>query len=352
MERILYLCIACDADSDINPPFRSFPSEQDRKAIWQGCVSGIPALRQRLQACRFVKTHGQPPITWLVRSDRQVYELYDDAAFCLRELEATWDQERRFGSEIGWHPHLYRWDERSRTWKSSLGGDDDLEMLADCIASLRQLTEIRAVRTGWIYHSNNLLSFFDRVGLTVDASAAPGCVHKTEVSSYNWAGTPRWPYFPSRADYRRPATEGESSLGILEMPVLVRRLRHSLHVGRYCLRTMRAVRRWHFDAAEWESARWQGILVTMGTKPFREAAEQTLMLGLAEGTVFLTTYFHTDQLTPKTLELFAQNLDSLAFLASQFGYSIVPSTLSPSGDVARRGRLPVKPQIDSHSALV
>jgi len=338
VSKTLYLCIACDADPDIPPPFPKLPRAAQKEDSWKGYVLGIPSLRRRLLASRFGKRHGDLPITWLLRSDRQIYELYGDAAFCFRQFEPLWKKEIRLGSEIGWHPHLYRWSERQSEWQAYLGQDDDLDILHDCLTTFRQHADVRVVRTGWDYHSNQLMAFFDRAGLTVDASALPGCTHsRTEVGRYNWVGTPRSPYFPSQMDYRRPPTAGEPGLNILEIPALVRRLRFPLHLGRYLLRTARALRRGHTDLAEWETARWQGIRITMERAPFDDALQQALAEGQSEEDVYLTTYFHTDDLlSARRLELFARNLDGIMEMARRFDFALVPSTLSAARQTARQ----------------
>jgi hypothetical protein len=330
VSKTLYLCIACDADPDIPPTFPNLLGTLQKEDIWQGYASGIPALRQRLIACGFGRKYGNLPITWLLRSDRQIYEIYGDAAFCFRQFEPLWKKEMRLGSEIGWHPHLYRWSDRQKEWQAYLGQDDDLEILSDCLASLRQHADIRVVRTGWDYHSNRLMAFFDRTGLVVDASALPGCSNsRTEVGLYNWVGTPRVPYFPSQLDYRQPPVAGAPGLKILEIPAIVRRLRFPLHLGRYFLRIARALRSSRSELGEWETARWQGIRITMERAPFYDATQQALTECVHKEDVYLTTYFHTDDLLfPRRLELFARNLEGIMEMADRFGFALVPCTLS------------------------
>lgn len=330
MAKTLLLCIACDADPDINPTFQNLPEALKREDIWQGYVQGISALRQRLSASRFGRQYGNLPITWLLRSDRQIYELYGDAAFCFRQFEPLWETEIRLGSEIGWHPHLYRWSEGHKKWVAYLGEDDDLDILAVCLASLRRHADVRVVRTGWDYHSNRLMAFFDRAGLAVDASALPGCTNsRTEVGRYNWVGTPRTPYFPSQVDYRRPPASGAPGLNILEIPAMVRKLRFPLQLGRFFLRSARALRRGHTDLTEWKTAGWQGIRITMDRASFYDALQQALTECLHNGDVYLSTYFHPDELlSARGLELFARNLDGIMETAARSGFALVPCSLS------------------------
>lgn len=297
---------------------------------WSGLETALPLLRRRLNNCRITKEYGRLPVTWMVRSDRQILEVYQDAAYCFRLFERFWQGEMNEGCEIGWHPHVVRWDASKEKWQSFSAHDEDLNVLSECLATLRRHVDIRSVRTGWNYHSNALMNFFDCSKLVADGSAVPGCVNsRTEGSYYNWVGTPRTPYHPSQADFRRPAEPGETSLKILELPVMVRKLNFPLHAGRYLLRTGRALRRGHADLAEWQAAGWQGVLLTLGEGTFLDAAQQTLNEFGAGKMAVLATYFHSSDMTsPPTLETLIRNLDSLADLAERRGYTIVPCTLS------------------------
>ena len=335
MKKIAYLCVSCDTDPDINPPYAEVPSKESCDDIWQGTVFGIPALRQRLKETCFVSKYGQLPMTWLLRSDRQIYELYGDAGFCFKRFEKTWKSEQEHGSDIGWHPHLYRWDGHACRWAEHLGKDDDLEILAECLNSLRQYTNVYAVRTGWDYHSNKLLSLFDREGLLVDASAIPGTV-QSGTWFFDWRGAPRTPYFPSKIDYRQPADSREHALSILEMPVLVRSLSLPWHFLRYCLRKLRAILSPCVDLTDWESSRYQGMTMTSKCGPFYQALQQTLAASSEEDTVFLNTYFHTDSLlSRRSLDRFVRNLENISCLAERMGYTLVPTTLRAAAPFAK-----------------
>ncbi|HUG82600.1 MAG TPA: hypothetical protein VML01_13105, partial [Bryobacterales bacterium] len=210
----IFLSIACDTDPDADLPFRRPPDQLD--TLWTGVTEGVRALRNALAASRFVADHGQPPVTWLLRSDRQIAEVYGDACFCYRRWQSLWDEECGSGSEIGWHPHLFRWNEPQDRWRPYLGEDDDLPFLRTCLDELRTCVPIQAVRTGWIYHSNGLMKFLSDNGILLDASATPGSLQFGEWH-HDWRFTPRTPYHPAVRDYRRPAAAGEPALDILEL---------------------------------------------------------------------------------------------------------------------------------------
>ena len=204
-------------------------------------------------------------------------------------------------------------------------------MLADCLKALRQCSPIGAVRTGWVYHSNELMRLFDSEGLLVDVSGIPGTVQSCtwyQHSHHDWRGTPPAPYFPSRHDYRRPAESGEESLSILEMPVLVRNLTLPLQFLRYGLRKARALRSNCTDYTDWPSSRHQGVLLTHSPRQFCEAVKQTLGLTDAQHTAFVNTYFHAgDLLSPKLRENLIRNLRFTFKLAKQTGREVSANTL-------------------------
>jgi hypothetical protein len=336
MTRTAYLSVLCDADWGINPPCRILPHPGDLDDNWQALLARIPVLRQRLARSPFVSRHGALPLTWLLRADRQVLELHGDAAYYFRRFEPAARSEQAHGSEIGWHPHLYRWEESSGRWRSYLREDDDLEVLAESLEALRQLADVRGVRTGWDYHSNRLMAFFDSAGLLADASAIPGSVHGGD-GFHDWRGAPRQPYSPARSDYRRPAASPDSALRLVEMPVLARALSLPTHIARYGLRVYRALTKPGWSLPDWTSSAWQGVLVSRDSAAFSEAVRQTLTESANSGSVFLTTYFHLRELLSDTIqELLVHNLENVSARARHLGYSLRLTTLSAAAAAAKQ----------------
>jgi len=314
-------------------------------------MQGIPALRRLLAESWFSFKHGPLPITWLLRADRQILEVYGDASFCFRQFHKVWAAESmRFGSEIGWHPHLYQWDSTRTEWIPGLGDNEDLGILDECLAALRGEMEITSVRTGWDYHSPALFQWFDRAGLLVDASAIPGVVQNGSWF-FDWRGTPRQPYFPAAADCCRPATEAEQALQMIEMPVTVRRLNFVLHALRYSSRKLR----WGFSRTagltDWESARFQGVRITAPAKPFKDAVLSMTSIAADRSVYFLTTYFHPDELlSPLGLRNTVANLEAISTIVRRLGYELIPTTLTAAAQSAKRHlameKTVIKPQAE------
>jgi len=321
-EKVCYFAIACDSDPDRLPPYRKLPEGEDALAIWRGLLEGVPALRKALE-----NRYPLLPITWLLRCDRQIAEVYDDPAWCYRALEKLWDDERKLGSELGWHPHLFRWTDLAARWDPHLGGDEDAAMLEQCVTELRRCMPINAVRTGWDYHSNTLMALFSELGMKCDASAIPGSLEISRGWTHDWEGTPRVPYRPSRADYRRAARDGEQSLAIVEVPTLVLNLPIHQWVVRHVIRLRRNRRK--ARKPSWESARWQGQFITRMPGRFEQALRQWVRMEHGPGPMTLVSYFHPDELlAPDGISNFVRNLAELGRTLEGSGIRPVPSTLS------------------------
>jgi len=327
----IYFLLSSDTDPDFNPNFFRASDIHDLEGMWQGVITGIATFRDALSKSTFTSRHGQPCITWLLRADRQIAEIYGDASFCYRHFERIWNRELEIGSEIGWHPHLIRRKDASKSWDPWLGQDDDLKMLEYCFHSLRHHVDIKSVRTGWDYHSNNLMKLFNDLGLLVDASAIPGDV---QTDLYNWEGTPCYPYYPSSADYRRPANDNESSLNIIEIPVLVERLSLRFHLARYFIRTFRGLKTLRFN--NYESARWRGVIITRSPGSFVRAVKQAFELAVDKDNYIISTFFHPSELiSTVTLKNLLRNLETLSEMTESAMYNLIPLTLGKVVNIAK-----------------
>lgn len=334
MGKIAYLSIACDTDPDFIVPQQIIYGSNNQNHTWQGILIGIPNFRSVLKQSYFSSKCGQLYVSWLLRSDRQIYELYNDAAFCFRKFENIWSDEFGHNNEIGWHPHLYRWEKRNRQWVPYLGYDDDLKILAECLASLRKCINITTVRMGWDYHSSRLMQFLDAQKIIVDASAISGGI-QTGRWFYDWRGSPRFPYQPSICDYRRPAGPDELALNIIEIPTLVRALYFPAHLIRFCKRNIKAIPTRAFT--DYKSARWQGQAITASPNSFYQASKQTLRHSLHNDICFINTSFHvSDLLSPKLLSNIICNLNNLSRLAEHEGYNLVSATLRDLAPIAQK----------------
>jgi len=158
------------------------------------------------------------PLTWFVRADNQLKEVYGSAAHLLLQHQELWSQLERSGDELGWHPHLYEWCANSQKYLA----DTDENRCARKLIEIR--SELQAngfdhlsVRIGEGFQGNTMMRTLSELGLKVDSTAIPGRVRDDHSRRFDWGPTPNRPYCPSARDYRVP--DDGDSLNILEVPM-------------------------------------------------------------------------------------------------------------------------------------
>jgi len=219
--------IACDCDPD-RPDFGGTRYDSRQKLIWRGVRDGIPALVAALEDWADKEGIPRPPITWCVRSDLQMAEIYGDCAWPYRQFEKLWRKLEASGDEIAWHPHLWRWSDAHGCWYQET---EDDEWIAECLERGYEALcktyggRIITSRMGWEFHNNVTMQKIDELGIQLDMSAVPGRRRKAKSDrgsmkhgELDWEITGPEPYHPSCKDYRRPAVDGETALDVMEVP--------------------------------------------------------------------------------------------------------------------------------------
>ena len=104
----LFVIIGCDTDPT-NPSFL-MADVTSKEAIWEDALLGILNVNNVVTNVKdsFVD---HPKITWFLRSDWQMYEIYKNWSWCANNYLPMWKKLEAGGDEIGWHPHLWRWDD-------------------------------------------------------------------------------------------------------------------------------------------------------------------------------------------------------------------------------------------------
>lgn len=329
MNNELFFSLCCDTDPDTHIRERICVLEDQRELYWQGISRGVGYFRNLITKSPALSD--DLPITWLLRADRQIIEAFGEPAYCYKRFSNIWDKELKNGSEIGWHPHLYLWNKNLKRWIPRLGKDDDCAVLGDCLESMRQYCDVRSVRTGWDYHSNTLMRFFNEKKIIVDASALPGC-YITGEWYYDWRGSHRKPYRPSREDYRVASQSVAGGMNIVEIPCLVRRLSFPVGFGRFLKRLIHSLTVSDSPNIDWYSAFWQGIIASRVEPPFSEAVEQTIRENISDGELFFASYFHTDDLlNPKQAKTVVNNMEAVLKIGRKWGYNVTFITLDKAG---------------------
>ena len=221
------MIILCDCDPDA-VPYGGLPHDTRQPLKWRGVREGIPRLVEALDGIES-ETGRRINLTWCVRSDLQMKEIYGDAAWPYLEFRELWQGLESRGDKIAWHPHVWRWSDEHHCWCQEIRDDAWIE---ECLEEGYQALcravgrPVESCRMGWEFHNNASMRTVDRLGVRVDLSATPGhyCEGTGDRGSIfhkytDWRGTPSRPYRPSLEDYRRPARADERALGIMEVPL-------------------------------------------------------------------------------------------------------------------------------------
>lgn len=192
---------------------------------WRGIEEGIPEMKEIANSVEDPEGHNAK-ITWFLRSDDQMKILYDDPAWIVRNFRSLWKELESEGDEIGWHPHLWRWNERIESWYPEL---EDKGWIENCLEegfkSFSGEFRLMSSRMCWNFHNNITMNKINELGIAVDISAMPGqkfikyVYESAYFPNYDWEGSPEHPYFPSHLDYRREADKNGPPLNILEIPL-------------------------------------------------------------------------------------------------------------------------------------
>lgn len=225
MIRTLYVLIGVDCDPD-RPSFGGTGLAQKSQAmIWKGVTEGIFRVLEAREKAGSLS----PKITWNIRSDDQIEQVYGHAGWAAAEFLKLWERLKTEGDEIAWHPHLWRWNRDAHAWYQEV---QDLPWMEEClekgINGFREIFGAKpmSVHSGWCFHNNTTMQRISTLGVRVDYSALPGMQsigvpRKSGALSdneYDWRQTPPTPYSPSREDYRVPASSLGSALPLLEIP--------------------------------------------------------------------------------------------------------------------------------------
>lgn len=219
--REIIVIIGCDADNDYNPKGNWVHKDEN---IWDGIEIGIPKLKEICNSLVQTRDDSYPNLTWLLRSDKQMDLLYNDYAYPVNHFLDVWRSLSKDGDEIGWHPHMWDWDEIHKQWYPRLDND---KLTNECLEAgykaISKHFKPTSCRTGWDFQSNNIFEKLVELGIKVDLSGLPGQKQILYQDSpipylYDWKSTTERFYFPSKTDYRISSTSKEC-LNILEMPL-------------------------------------------------------------------------------------------------------------------------------------
>ena len=244
-------------------------SQRDARAplAWES-IGAIPAIKELFEAHR-------ASLTWFVRADNQLSEVYGSASFLLQEHATLWSDLEHSGDELAWHPHLYEQTGSEKTWVAALDPDGCVNKIQTIHAELeRDGFRFASVRIGEAFHCNATMRAVDALGLSVDSTAIPGVTRCDKSRVFDWGTTPNRPYHPSQDDYRIPGAVGRTILEVPMTSVPIRAAYDGRPVARYVNPTF------HHE-----------IFRALVTRYLAEEASENR---------FLVTVLHPDEVVPQT----------------------------------------------------
>jgi hypothetical protein len=297
--KTLYIIIGCDTDPD-RP---GFVRGAEECKSWRGLEEGIPQYKEL--AAKLTDSLGNTPkITWLLRADEQVNIINDDYAWVIRKYEKILKTLESSGDELGWHPHFFRINAGSGNWHQEVSDINwQIRMLDEAYKAYNAAMPGHpiSVRMGWDFHNNATMKKLAELGIKVEFSALPGL--KTRAAGgakdiyniFDWSISPREPYLPSSADYRRSPRSPENSLDILEIPIFTS---SSFIWG--LISGLQFTRKMKDPLQLFQTMRRPAYVINITGKPklfspILSSLEKTIKLSNRSSN-FFATYFHADEL--------------------------------------------------------
>jgi hypothetical protein len=311
--RTVYVVISCDVDPDRE---RFLDGVPPGGLTWRGVTEGIPAVKSAVRG--LTDTTGREPVfTWFLRADEQIRQLQGQYGWFARSHASLLRSLQESGDELGWHPHFWRRDAENGTWFQEVEDLDwQVDMLHKAHSDLATCFPgaLKSVRMGWSYHNNGTYGALEGLGIAVDLSAIPGFRTLTTnpparaENLFDWHSTPRAPYRPSQADYRRPAQGGERSHRLLEVPSFV-----STAILWGLVGGLQLARKTGDVAQLWYAVRRPTYNINVTARPafFAPLVAQLrrVLRRIESGPLVFETHFHADELVPNRSALY--NLESV-----------------------------------------
>ncbi len=298
----LIVIIGADCDPDRN--WFHMRNSQKLPYSWNGIKNGIIEIKDKLM--KLNHSLGMNfKITWCVRADFQIKDIYGTAGWCLEEFSSLWKQLEYEEDEIGWHPHLSRWSKQFKRYYQEI---KDNVWIESCLEEgFNKFKELRgkspfSSRMGWVFHNNVTMKKLSSLGIKIDFSCIPGLVKKQIVSKYlidfaDWVDAPIYPYHPSLKSYKNK--ERNKGLSIWEIPCMPLK---SKFVWLYNLREI---------CKRKPTIVYSSVLpCTLMCPPvlFKKALKDWFLIHRLQKILFLVTYFHPYEIFSKRGKFFFQNL--------------------------------------------
>lgn len=175
------------------------------------------------------KATGAPVnFSWFFRMDPQIKLAYGQPGWVVERYGAAIKRLEQAGDEIGLHTHAWRWDESLHKWVIDHGDQKWIDHCLDMSFEAFQSAFARpclCFRFGDHWMNNETMNSLASMGVKFDLTVEPGrrarpslCDSESHTGSLpDYTRAPRWPYRPSRQDFRAQSREHRG--GLWEIPL-------------------------------------------------------------------------------------------------------------------------------------
>ena len=223
-------CVSSNGDGSL-PVLLCIDVEPDPRLVdrhlrvdWPGFESAVRMVEQ-LRPAMAAATGRRARLTWFLRMDPQIGDVYGDAGWVAERYRGSFDALLAEGDELGIHLHPWQWDQDAATWFQNFA---DQSWVTHCVETAFAKFEeafgapCRAFRFGDRWMNDETMALICRLGATSDSTIEPG--HFGTETPDHYVGTfpdyrdmPSFPYRPSRQDFR--SATPAPLLNVLVIPV-------------------------------------------------------------------------------------------------------------------------------------
>lgn len=153
------------------------------------------------------------PLSWFVRIDNQIKEIFGEYDWILNRYSKFWDVQLSKKNEIHWHAHIY--EMINNQWSFPRNDEVFIRYIEDVYNYIKKNNpNFKCIRIGEAYMSNDIMNFLKKIGLKADSSSLPGRIRKDKEKIFDWSKSPNQPYFPSKKDYQSSSEVNEKFVEI------------------------------------------------------------------------------------------------------------------------------------------
>lgn len=195
---------------DVEPDEREIDGAVSKD--WEGFEESLKyfsGLRPRLEGA----TGARASFSWFFRMDPQIEHVYGLSWWVVRRYGEAIEQLELAGDEIGLHAHAWRWDAGMLRWVVDHGDQGWVNhCLHTSFEAYRSAFGRRCLsfRFGDRWMNDETMAVLESLGVKFDLTVEPGMRARRGIrprelntgSLPDYTAAPRWPYRPSRRDFR------------------------------------------------------------------------------------------------------------------------------------------------------